>query len=40
VASPAILVAVLVLRKRLGRIEGAALTGLYAAYVAVAIAIT
>jgi cation:H+ antiporter len=40
VASPAILAAVLVLRKRLGRIEGAALTGLYAAYVAVAIAIT
>jgi cation:H+ antiporter len=40
VASPAILAAVLVLRKRLGRIEGAALTGLYGAYVAVAIAIT
>ena len=40
VASPAILALVLVLRKRLGRIEGAALTGLYAAYVAVAIAIT
>jgi cation:H+ antiporter len=40
VASPAILAAVLVLRKRLGRIEGAALTGLYVAYVAVAIAIT
>ncbi|MGN6867391.1 MAG: sodium:calcium antiporter [Solirubrobacteraceae bacterium] len=40
VASPAILAAVLVVRKRLGRIEGAALTGLYVAYVAVAIAIT
>jgi cation:H+ antiporter len=40
VASPAILAAVLVLRKRLGRIEGAALTALYVAYVAVAIAIT
>jgi cation:H+ antiporter len=40
VASPAILSAVLVVRKRLGRIEGAALTGLYVAYVAVAIAIT
>jgi cation:H+ antiporter len=40
VASPAILAAVLVLRKRLGRFEGAALTGLYVAYVAVAIAIT
>ena len=40
VASPAILAAVLVVRKQLGRIEGAALTGLYAAYVAVAIAIS
>ncbi len=40
VASPAILAAVLVLRKQLGRIEGAALTGLYVAYVAVAIAIS
>ncbi len=40
VASPAILAAVLVVRKRLGRIEGAALTALYVAYVAVAIAIT
>jgi cation:H+ antiporter len=40
VASPAILAAVLVVRKRLGRIEGAALTGLYVAYVAVAISIT
>ncbi|HSC02075.1 MAG TPA: hypothetical protein VLC49_02120 [Solirubrobacteraceae bacterium] len=40
VASPAILAAVLVVRKRLGRIEGAALTGLYIAYVAVAITIT
>jgi cation:H+ antiporter len=40
VASPAILAAVLVLRKRLGRLEGAALTGLYVAYVAVAIAVS
>jgi cation:H+ antiporter len=40
VASPAILAAVLVVRKQLGRIEGAALTGLYVAYVAVAIAIS
>jgi cation:H+ antiporter len=40
VASPAILAAVLVVRKQLGRIEGAALTGLYAAYVAVAIAVS
>ncbi len=39
-ASPAILAAVLVVRKRLGRIEGAALTGLYVAYVAVAIAVS
>jgi cation:H+ antiporter len=40
VASPAILAAVLVIRKQLGRIEGAALTALYAAYVAVAIAVS
>ncbi|HET6870836.1 MAG TPA: hypothetical protein VFH80_33300 [Solirubrobacteraceae bacterium] len=40
VASPAILAAVLVVRKRLGRLEGAGLTALYVAYVAVAIAIT
>jgi cation:H+ antiporter len=40
VASPAILAAVLVVRKQLGRIEGAALTGLYAAYVAVAIVVS
>jgi cation:H+ antiporter len=40
VASPAILAAVLVVRKQLGRIEGAALTGLYAAYVAAAIAVS
>jgi cation:H+ antiporter len=40
VASPAILAAVLVVRKQLGRIEGAALTALYAAYVAVAIAVS
>jgi cation:H+ antiporter len=39
-ASPAILAAVLVVRKRLGRLEGAALTALYVGYVAVAIAIT
>jgi cation:H+ antiporter len=39
-ASPAILAAVLLARKQLGRIEGAALTGLYIAYVAVAIAIS
>lgn len=39
-ASPAILAAVLVLRKRLGRLEGAALTGLYVAYVAAAIAVS
>ena len=38
--SPAILAAVLVLRKRLGRLEGAALTGLYIAYVAAAIAVS
>lgn len=40
VVSPAILAAVLIARKQLGRIEGAALTGLYVAYVAVAIAIS
>ena len=40
VASPAILALVLVIRKRLGRIEGAALTGLYVAYVAAAIAVS
>lgn len=39
-ASPAILAALLLVRKQLGRIEGAALTGLYAAYVAVAISIS
>lgn len=39
-ASPAILAAVLVLRKQLGRLEGAALTGLYVAYVAAAIAVS
>jgi cation:H+ antiporter len=38
--SPAILAAVLLARKRLGRIEGAALTTLYVAYVAVAIVIS
>jgi cation:H+ antiporter len=40
VASPAILAAVLAVRKRLGRLEGAALTGLYVAYVAAAIAVS
>ena len=40
VASPAILALVLVVRKRLGRIEGAALTALYAVYVAVAIVVS
>ncbi len=40
VASPAILALVLVVRKQLGRIEGVALTGLYVAYVAVAIAVS
>jgi cation:H+ antiporter len=40
VASPAILAFVLVVRKRLGRIEGAALTGLYVVYVAVAIGVS
>jgi cation:H+ antiporter len=40
VASPAIFAAVLVVRKQLGRIEGAALTGLYMAYVAAAIAVS
>ncbi len=40
VASPAILATLLLARKRLGRIEGAALIGLYAAYIAAAIAIS
>ena len=40
VASPAILALVLVVRKQLGRLEGAALTGLYVAYVAAAIAVS
>jgi cation:H+ antiporter len=40
VASPAILAAVLVVRKQLGRLEGAALTGLYMAYVAAAIVVS
>ena len=40
VASPAILAAVLVVRKRLGRLEGVALTGLYVAYVAAAIVVS
>jgi cation:H+ antiporter len=40
VVSPAILAAVLVIRRQLGRLEGAALTGLYVAYVAAAIAVS
>jgi cation:H+ antiporter len=39
-ASPAIFALVLVVRKQLGRIEGAALTGLYIAYVAAAIVVS
>lgn len=39
-ASPAIFAALLLARKRIGRIEGAALIGLYVAYVAAAIAIS
>jgi cation:H+ antiporter len=38
--SPAILAAVLLVRKRLGRLEGAALIALYVAYVGVAVAIS
>lgn len=40
VASPAILAGVLVVRKQLGRLEGAFLTALYVVYVAVAIAVS
>jgi cation:H+ antiporter len=40
VVSPAILGLVLVIRKRLGRIEGALLTSLYVGYVAAAIAVS
>jgi cation:H+ antiporter len=40
VASPSIFALVLVVRKRLGRLEGGALTGLYVAYVAAAIAVS
>jgi cation:H+ antiporter len=40
VASPAIFAGVLVVRKQLGRLEGAFLTGLYVVYVAVAIAVS
>lgn len=40
VASPAILAGVLVVRKRLGRLEGAVLTGLYITYIAVAIVVS
>jgi cation:H+ antiporter len=39
-ASPAIFALVLVVRKQLGRLEGALLTALYVAYVAVAIAVS
>jgi cation:H+ antiporter len=39
-ASPAILAALLLARKQLGRAEGAALTALYVAYVAAAIAVS
>ena len=38
--SPAILAGVLLVRKRLGRVEGAALIALYVAYVSVAVAIS
>jgi cation:H+ antiporter len=38
--SPAILAGVLLVRKRLGRVEGAALVGLYVAYIAAAISIS
>jgi cation:H+ antiporter len=38
--SPAILAGVLLVRKRLGRVEGAALIALYVAYVGVAVAIS
>jgi cation:H+ antiporter len=38
--SPAIFAALLVIRKQLGRLEGALLTGLYVAYVAAAIAVS
>ena len=40
VVSPAIFAALLMVRKRLGRIEGAALTALYVAYVAAAIVVS
>ena len=40
VVSPAIFAALLMVRKRLGRIEGAALTALYLAYVAAAIVVS
>jgi cation:H+ antiporter len=39
-ASPAILAALLIARRQLGRIEGAALTGLYLGYLAVAVVIS
>ncbi|MGH2887296.1 MAG: hypothetical protein ACRDPA_32135, partial [Solirubrobacteraceae bacterium] len=39
-ASPAILAMVILVRKRLGRIEGVALTALYVVYVAVAIGVS
>jgi hypothetical protein len=40
VASPAILAAVLIVRRQLCRIEGGALTGLYVAYVVAAIVVS
>ena len=40
VISPAIFAALMMVRKRLGRIEGAALTALYLAYVAAAIVVS
>jgi Ca2+/Na+ antiporter len=39
-ASPALLAAILLTRRRLGRVEGALLIALYLAYIAAAIAIT
>ena len=39
-ASPAVFAGLLMARKRIGRIEGAALVGLYVAYVTVAVAIS
>jgi hypothetical protein len=39
-ASPALLASRLLTRRRLGRIEGAALIGLYLAYIAIAVRIS